>query len=247
MRKNGKLKYLALPALGLMAALAVACGGGDTIVQTNGSAQGITSTGTGTVYGEPDIAVVNVGVNVQRETVEQARTDAATAQQAVIDSLTDNGIDKDDIQTVQFSVSPQYDYNGNKVQGQIVGYVVSNVVTAKIRDLDTTGEVIDAVTVAGGNDAVVQGVSFTIDDPSDLQADARKQAIDKAKQQAQQLADAAGVGLGDLLSISESGGFVPYARNAAALDSVAQGAPSTPIEPGQVEVNITVNLQYGLK
>ncbi len=245
---NKKLKrYLVLPAVGVIAALAVACNGGDTIVQSNPGAQGVTATGTGTVYGEPDVAVVNVGVNVQRETVEQARSDAADAQQSVIDSLKQNGVKEEDIQTVQFSVSPQYDYSGSKSQGQIIGYVVSNVVTAKIRDLDTTGKVIDGATQAGGNDAVVQGVTFTIDDPSDLKAEARKQAVDQAKQQAQQLADAAGVNLGDLLSISESGGFVPYARNAAALDSSASAGAPTPIEPGQVEVNITVNLQYALK
>ena len=125
--------------------------------------------------------------------------------------------------------------------------MVSNVVTAKIRELDTTGEVIDEATAAGGNDAIVQGVTFTVDDPTSLQEEARRQAVAEAQQQAEQLADAAGITLGDLVSISESGGAVPFARNEAAFDTAAGQVPSTPIEPGQVEVNITVNLQYALE
>ena len=243
-----KLNYLILPAIGLAALLAVACDTGDTIVQPAGQGlNGVTATGTGTSYGEPDVAVINVGVNVQRDTVEQARGDAADAQQAVIDSLKANGVKDEDIQTVQFSVYPQYDYSDRtKPQGEIVGYVVSNVVQAKLRDLDKTGQAIDDATKAGGNDAVVQGVTFTIDDPADLQAEARREAVDKAKAQAQQLADAAGVKLGKLLSISESGGYVPLQRDAAALQAPSTGG-TTPIQSGQVEVNISVNLQYALE
>jgi hypothetical protein len=235
-----------VPAVAAVALLAVACdNGGDTIVQNQGPS-GVSSTGTGRAFGEPDVAIVNVGVNVQRPTVAQARDDAAVAQQAVIDSLRDNGVADEDIQTVGFSVHPQYNYPPDRPQGEIVGYVVSNVVTAKIRDLDTTGDVLDAATVAGGNDALVQGVSFTIDDPSVLQEAARRQAVERARQQAEQLADAAGANLGRLLSISESGGFIPFERGGAAFDMAAQVPQASPIEPGQVEINITVSMQFAL-
>jgi uncharacterized protein YggE len=243
------LRYLILPVLGLAALLAVACEGGDTVIQnTSQGASGVTATGTGRVFGEPDVAIISVGVNVQRDTVEQARNDAAAAQEAVVQSLRDNGVAEEDIQTVQFSVYPQYDYSDRtQPQGEIIGYVVSNVVQAKVRDLDTTGAAIDDATTAGGNDAVVQGVSFTIDDPSELREQARRMAVEQAQQQAEQLADAAGVGLGDLISISESGGFIPFefGRGGVATDAAQQA--ETPIEPGQVEVNITVNLQYELE
>ena len=246
-----KRKHLILlPMAGLVALLAAACSGegGDTIIQnTSDGSTGVSATGHGRAFGEPDVAIVSVGVNVQRETVEEARSQAAEAQEAVIDSLTDNGIDEEDIQTVQFSVHPQYDSRNDGGAGEIIAYVVSNVVTAKIRDLDTTGEVIDAATAAGGNDAVVQGVSFTIDDPTELEGEARRMAVEQAQQQAQQLADAAGVDLGDLVSISESGGGIPFGRAEAGFDMAAQQAADTPIEPGQVEVNITVNLQYALQ
>lgn len=240
------LRHLIVPAVAAVALLAVACdNGGDTIVQNQGPS-GVSSTGTGRAFGEPDVAIVNVGVNVQRPTVAQARDDAAVAQQAVIDSLRDNGVADEDIQTVGFSVHPQYNYPPDRPQGEIVGYVVSNVVTAKIRDLDTTGDVLDAATVAGGNDALVQGVSFTIDDPAVLQEAARRQAVERARQQAEQLADAAGANLGRLLSISESGGFIPFERGGAAFDMAAQVPQASPIEPGQVEINITVSMQFAL-
>ena len=241
-----KLKYLLMPAVGLMALLAVACDGGDTIVQnTNQGATGISSNGTGRAFGEPDIALVSVGVNVQRDTVAQARTDAAAAQQAVIDSVKANGVADEDIQTTGYSVYPQYDYPPNRPQGEIVGYVVNNQVTVKIRDISKTGAVIDDATEAGGNDAVVQGVNFTIDDPTELQEAARREAVEKAREQAQQLADAAGVTLGDIVSISEGGGFIPPpSTGGRSLDSAQ--VPETPIEAGQVEVNISVSIQFAI-
>jgi uncharacterized protein YggE len=242
-----KLKFLIVPAAVAVALLAVACDSGDTIVQPAGSPTGITATGTGRAFGEPDVAVITVGVNVQRETVAQAREDAAAAQQAVIDSLKANGVADEDIQTVQFSVYPQYDYTPTRPQGEIIGYVVSNVVTAKVRDLDTTSEVIDEATLAGGNDAVVQGVAFTIDDPTELQEVARRDAVAQARRQAEQLADAAGVDLGKLVYVSESGGFIPFERGIGGADAAAQVPVASPIEPGQVEVNITVTLQFALE
>lgn len=246
-----KLRHLVLPAVAAVSLFAVACsGGGDTIVQTSGQGMnGVTASGTGKVYGEPDIVVITVGVNVQRPTVQQARADASAAQQAVIDSLKDNGVQDRDIQTVQFSVYPQYDHSVNRSQGEIIGYVVSNVVTAKVRDLDRTGEVVDEATDAGGNDAVVQGVYFTIDDPKELQEEARRQAVQEARRQAETLADAAGVKLGKIIAISESHGYIPFERGFAGggLDSSAQVPSASPLEPGQIEVNITVNLQFALE
>jgi uncharacterized protein len=243
-----KLRFVIVPAVAAVSVLAIACGGGDTIVQPSDNVSGVTSTGTGRVFGEPDIAVITVGVNVQRGTVAQARADAAATQQAVIDSLRDNGVAEEDIQTVQFSVYPQYDYSPGRPSGQIVGYVVSNVVTAKVRDLDTTGDVIDQATVAGGDDAVVQGVAFTIDDPKELREQARRLAVEEARQQAEQLADAAGVNLGRVTAISESGGFIPFERDlaGAGADMAAQAPIPSPIEPGQVEVNISVSMQFAL-
>jgi len=242
-----KLRGLFIAVVAGFALLAAACGGGDTIVQSEGSAQGVNASGTGTAVGEPDVMVLTVGVSAQRESIEVAREAAAGAQSAVIESLVGNGVAEEDIQTVQFSVHPQYDFSRTNGQGEIIGYVVSNVVTAKIRDLEKAGEAIDGATLAGGNDAVVQGVSFGIDDPTELQAQAREEAVSKAREQAEQLASNAGASLGKLISISESSYYpfydraIPQAAGGQALDQ------ATPIESGQLEISVTVNVVYAIE
>ena len=169
--------------------------------------------------------MLNVGVSVQRDTIAEAREAAAGAQTAVIDALKDSGVDGDDIQTVQFSINPQYDFSRLDNSREIVGYVVSNVVTAKVRDLDKAGDAIDAATLAAGDDAVVQGISFGIDDPTELREQAREEAVKNARDQAEQLAGHAGASLGQLISISESSFFPFFDRS---IPSAAGGAlPST--------------------
>ena len=243
------LRFIWLP-IAAAALFAVACGDkGDTIVQASGqNLSGVSATGTGKAIGEPDIAVLTVGVNVQRSTVEQARNDAAAAKQAVLDSLKSNGVQDKDVQTVQFSVQPQYDF-GRSPDGspRIIGYQVSNVVSAKVRDLAKTSKAIDDATRAGGNDAIVQNVSFTIDDPESLREQARRQAVQKARAQAEQMADAAGEKLGKLLSISESGGggAIPY--DTRSLASMQAADVATPIEAGELEVTVTVSVLYAIE
>ncbi len=242
-----KLRLILLP-VAAAAVLAVACGDkGETIVQTSSqNLSGVSATGTGKAIGEPDIALLTVGVNVQRPTVEEAREEAAAAQKAVIDSLKANGVQDKDVQTVQFSVSPQYDYRSPDGP-RIIGYQVNNVVTAKVRDLAKTSKAIDDATRAGGNDAVVQNVSFTIDDPEALREQARRQAVQKAKAQAEQMADAAGEKLGKLLSISESsGGATPVDSRAIAPLNTGGAAFDTPIETGELEVSVTVSVLYAI-
>jgi uncharacterized protein YggE len=233
---------LAIP----LALLATACGdSGDTYVQTgNAPVTGINAIGTGEAFGEPDVLVVNVGVSAERASIAEAREAAAGAQRGVVDALKRNGVAEKDIQTVQFSVNPQYDFRGGNQQ--IIGYQVSNVVTAKVRDLAKAGATIDAAIEAGGNDAVVQGVQFGIDDPSELQKQAREQAVKEAREQAQQLADNAGVKLGKLLSISESSGSIPIAADVIRAPATGDASIESPIETGQLTVRITVVVLYAV-
>ena len=141
------IKMALLPLIGVVALLATACTEeGDTIVQAGAApVSGISATGTGEAFGEPDVMVVNVGVSAQRDSIAAAREAAATAQTAVIDALKKNGVAEKDIQTVQFNVNPQYDFR-RRHPGKSCGYEVSNVVTAKVRDLDKAGAAIDAAT-----------------------------------------------------------------------------------------------------
>ena len=96
----------------VVALVAVAWGGGDTIVNPRGSAvTGISVSGTGRATAEPDLVLLQLGIEVERSTVAAAREDAAASQQAILDALQANGVDEDDIQTVQLSVGTRYDYS----------------------------------------------------------------------------------------------------------------------------------------
>jgi uncharacterized protein YggE len=230
---------LAVAALG-----AAACKSGDTIVNTPGSTTtGISVSGTGEAFGTPDIALLTLGVQAQAANVADARQTAATTAQAIIDSLKKNGVADKDIQTTQFSISPQYDFRSNGTQ-TIRGYQVTNTLSVKIRKIDTTSKVIDDATAAGGNNTLVQGISFTIDDPTKLQEAARTDALKEAQAKAEQLAKDAGVKLGKPVTISESLGNVPIPANAA----VARAADTaTPIQAGELQVSITVTVLYSIE
>ena len=167
--------------LGLVAA---ACGNRTTRIETatGTETRGITVSGEGKATGKPDIAQLTLGVSKLANTVEQARNDAAASLDAMIKSLRDNGIAKDDIQTVQFNISPEYDYsNGRQL---LKGFRVTNVVSAKLRDINKTSKVVDDAVKAGGDSTQVQGISFTIDKPEELQAQAREKAVADAKARA---------------------------------------------------------------
>jgi uncharacterized protein len=240
------LARLSLPLVASLALLAVACGDKTTIVSSEGSTPvGVSSSGVGTAVGEPDVVILRVGVQAERATVEEAREAAAVAQRKVIDSLKGSGVADRDIQTVQFAVNPVYDFRGNSQQ--IRGYQVSNVVSAKIRRLENAGGAVDAAVRAGGNDAVVQSLSFTIDDPTRLRAQAREQAVQRARDQAEQLARAAGARLGQILSITEESPSTPEFQRSMSAPATGAFQTDTPIEGGELEIRVSVKLLYALE
>jgi len=239
-----KPSLMTVAAAAVLSFALVACSQGDTIVQTEGATPtGISVSGTGRVSGAPDVVVLSLGVEVERSTVAAAREVAATAMRAVVESLKANGVAEKEIQTTRFSVDAQYDYFGNRPT--LRGYRVTNVVTARLHKIDAAGKAIDDAVKAGGNDAVVYGVSFTIDDPTELEAQAREEAMRQAKARAEQLARHGGVGLGSPLSISESTAAVPVYEKG--LPAPSTGEAITPIEAGELEVVITVQVLYAIK
>jgi uncharacterized protein YggE len=201
---------------------------------------GIWVTGDGSVTVVPDVANLSLGVEVEAVTVAQAQTQASTAMQAVIDELKARGIADNDIKTQYYSIYPIRDYQ--KETSVIVGYRVTNTVTVKVRDVDSTGAIIDAVASAAGDNIRINSIYFTVDDPSSYQEQARVVAMADAKTKALQLAELAGVTLGNPTYISEGGSYVPYIY---ADRAVAEG-PSTPISPGETEVRLSVQVVYGI-
>ena len=230
----------------LLAACGTAAGSTPQEITVNTSEEatsGISVSGMGEVTGTPDTVEVGLGVSVLGETVDEAATTAAEKAQALIDSLTSNGVAEEDITTTDYSIYPEYDYSSN--EERLIGYRVSNTVKAKIRDIDSTGAVLDAATVAGGDDVVVNGLSFSIEDNDELVAAAREAAWNDAMTKANQLADLSGQTLGEATTITETVSMppipIPYAEEAA-----VDRAVETPIEPGTSAVTITLQVQFGL-
>ena len=204
-------------------------------------------TGTGLITGEPDIATIYLGVSVEKETVETAREETASAMTAVIDVLKGNNIADRDIQTENFSIYPQYDYTE---EGHILrGYRVNNTVNAKVRELETISDIIDDAVAAGDDIIVVNSIQFMIEDPTPLQAQARALAVKDAEAKAQTLAEAGGVKLGKPITITETsytaGPPIAYAKAAEFADD--GGRSSTPIQAGELTVTINVTIVYEIE
>lgn len=202
--------------------------------------QGIRVTGSSSAFGEPDIAILRLGVSTERDSVEEASEEAAFAMQRVINSLKENDVGEKNIQTQQFSILPQYDYvEGRKI---LRGYRVTNIVSAEIRNLKKVGNVIDDAAKAGDDMVQIQSIQFDIDDRKKLQEQARVKAMKDAKAKAEILAEEGGVKLGKPIYISES--IDSYVPNYS-FDKRAEGA--TPIETGELEVRITVSVIYEIE
>lgn len=221
--------------------VAAACGSETTIVMGEDTVDyGITVTGTGEAAATPDMATIDLGVEVTAATVAAAREGAATAARRVIDAAKREGVADRDLQTRSISVSPVYDYSRPGTP-TITGYVASNYLTVRVRDLARLSAVVDTSVEAGGDAARLQGISFGFNDEASLRTTARERAIADARQRAETYASAAGVRLGDVLSIVETSISqpMPLTRSAAA-------DTATPIEPGESTIAVSVTIRFAI-
>jgi uncharacterized protein len=205
----------------------------------------ITVSGSGVAYGSPDIATAQVGVQTRGEDPGQAMEDNNARMDALINALKGLGIAERDIQTTNFSVYAQQDYNPQTGETlDTITYVVDNTVSITVRDLGRLGDVLSGAVEAGANS--VHGISFSVENESALEQTAREQAMNDARARAEDLARLAGVTLDVPLSISESfsgGEPIFYAR-----DMAAEAAGSAvPVQTGQIAVNLNVSVTYIIK
>jgi len=201
--------------------------------------------GQGRVTAPPDTASVTVGVDVTEATLDAAQAEATRQATAIIDAARSQDIAEDDIQTVNFSVTILREYDNEGNPGEIQGYQVSNQVNVIMRDIDAVGDVLDAVVAAGANN--IYGISFYIEDTTAAASQARIAAVDDARTKADELAAAAGMSVGRVLSISESyaPGPMPQVFESAAGD-MAAGRAAAPIQPGTTEVYVDVQMSFEL-
>lgn len=205
----------------------------------------ISVSGNGISYGKPDIAVAQVGVETRGSDPSQVVSDNTTKMNAVIAALKKLGIDDKDIQTSNFSVYAQQNYD-NDGKPTDYTYVADNSVSITVRDLTKVGDVLGQTVEAGANS--INGVTFSVADQTALEGEARDKAMADAKARAEQLAKDAGVTLGAPLSISENSAVtpIPYALNVRDAGASAAQAP-VPVASGQIQVNLQVNVTYVIK
>ncbi len=207
------------------------------------SAETITVVGQGSVSVQPDIARVSIGVETSAESVSEAVSDNQAKMESILSALNEIGVEDKDIQTMHYSIQldryPEPMPLAESASEVQPVYRVSNMVNVTVRDLETVGDVLDAVVEAGANN--IWGVTFGVDDPDPAMADARAEAIADALARAGALAELTEVSLGPVMSVSEvlgAGGGVPQ----LAYDKVESAAG--PISPGEIEVTYQVQVTY---
>jgi uncharacterized protein YggE len=208
---------------------------------TDGIQRTVRVTGIGRVAAVPDVLLLDLAVETQAVTASAALAENNKQAAAVLSVLEDHGIQDGDIQTTQLSINPVLERQGpdDTNPSRIVGYQARNGLSARLRDLQGAGTVIDAAVQAGGDAIRIDGISFLFANTSELLIEARKRAVDDGRVRAQQLADGFGVKLGNVISISESNpGNRPLTREFA----VSQLA--TPISPSESEIALQVVVDY---
>jgi len=206
----------------------------------------ISVSGQGKVYAKPDIALVSLGVKTTGLTVAGVTKINTDQMNTIIAAVKALKIDDKDIQTTNYNLSPNYNYTQDR--GQIFeGYILEQNVQVKIRDFTIIGDVMSQATTKGAN--LVGDLQFTIDNPEQFKEQARAKAIAQAKANAKNLAKESGIGLGKLINVYESSNPYPVMYSTMAKGGgIADSASVAPIiQPGQQEINVTINLTYQVK
>lgn len=205
-----------------------------------------------TVKREPDIAFINAGVQAEGETATAAMESQAKSMTGVFDALEKAGIAKKDMQTSNFSLWPRYNYIETKLKDgssrgeqKLIGYTASNQLTIKVRDLDNLGSTLDSLVKAGGN--TFNGLNFALDDDAEVRDEARRKAMADARARADLYAEAAGLRVMRIVTISESGNYSPSPMPMARMQEAKMAdAVSTPMAGGEVGYSTTVNVVFEL-
>ena len=210
-----------------------------------GATRYITVVGQGRTTVVPDIASLELGVQTSAATVEEAMTTNTDTMDAILAALAEAGIADKDVQTSSYNIYLDEGYRGPEMASNPV-YRVSNMVNVKVRDLETVGEVLDAAVTAGANQ--IWGVSFTVEDRTAAEEEARAKAVADARTRAEALAALAEVEVGEVLSISEiiTGVISPLYSGVAMEMSAGMGGGGS-IAPGELEYSTSIQVTYALK
>jgi uncharacterized protein len=230
-------------ALPLLAATALAAPAAAAEIQIAVSGPVVELTVHESVEAAPDIATVSAGVTTQAGTAVEAMRSNAAQMRSVVDRIKALGVAERDIQTSGINLGAQYDYDQGNRRQVFRGYQASNRVSVKLRDVQRTGEVLDALVAAGATD--IGGPTWSIDDDTAARAEARRNAMRTAEAQGNDYARMVGYTGLRLLEINETMVRqppmpMPTQERAMAMDA------STPVQPGMVQAGVTVTVKYEL-
>lgn len=198
--------------------------------------------GQSRVSAAPDFATINLGVITEDKDAKTAQKNNAAAMDKVITAIKASGVKEADMQTVNYSIYPKYDYIKETGESRIVGYSVSNSVNVTVRDLTKTGGIIDAAAQSGVN--ISSSISFGLSNYEEAYNEALKNAVLAAKKKADTIAGAMGVKLIAPISINEGYGYSPLSNYATYDMKMSNGSVETPIQAGTIEITANVSIVY---
>lgn len=202
----------------------------------------ITVTGEGRVDASPDMATISLGVTSEASTAAAAMAANSVELGRVLANLRGAGIEGRDLQTSGLTLNPNWRSDDNGSNGRIVGYIAANMLTVRVRALDSLGVVLDAAVQDGAN--TLNGVSFGLAQPEPVLDEARKRAVADATHRALLLTEAAGVSLGAVAAISEGGGsFAPALMFGKSADMTASAVP---VASGEVSLSASVTMVWDI-
>lgn len=204
-----------------------------------------TINGEGKISAKPTLAEVDLGLFSEGRDVPTVQDANTVKVNAIIAAMKQLGVADADIQTSNYNIAPKFEYTDGV--SNVVGYTVSQNLNIKVRDLTKVGAVLSKAGELGANQ--VNGVRFTIDDPTSVQQEARTKAIEDAKKKAQELANAMGVKIVKIVTFSESsGGSTPQPMFAySAMDSAKAVAPVPNIQTGSLDVQSDVSVTFEIQ
>ncbi|WP_432408888.1 SIMPL domain-containing protein [Wukongibacter sp. M2B1] len=247
-----KMIYLLLiPVLiaGLFAldSMDIFSGKAEASVQSGIEGNIVTVNGEGTVKVKPDIAYINVGVEIFDTDAKKAQDDNAKLMDEVLNSIKKSGIKDEDIKTISYNIYKSTKYEpasfGNK-ENRVEGYYSRNIVEVTIRDIEAVGKIADLAGDSGAN--IISNIRFGINDEDKYYEEALKLAMESAKGKAEALLSTFGAKADKPYRIYENSNGAPiiYRDSAMLKNSMAAEGYDTPVESGELEVTARLSVEY---